>query len=58
MQHSSTLLSFPKNDDMNSYYTTLLKYLSSVSVSFSVIMNPLCSAPYFGLMDVGLQHLL
>lgn len=58
LQHSSTFLDFPKIDDINSCYITLLKYLSSVAVSFSVIMNSLCAVLYFGLMDLGLQHLL
>lgn len=49
LQHSSKFLNFPKVDYINSYNITLLKYLSSVAVHFSVIMSSLCALPYFGL---------
>lgn len=58
LHHSSTFLNFTKPGDINSHYIPLLKYLSSLAVSFSVIMDSLCTVPYFRLMDLALQHLL
>lgn len=53
---SNTFLNFPKTGDINSDYIPLLKYLSSVALSVSVIMNSLCAIPYFRLMDLAVQH--